>query len=117
MPTPGEHKTVQARILEYASTIGWTFVPHEEADGSAGFDGKPSQRRGLREGHKFFLAVVAGLEEGYDTVVKIFPNPLRTLEFEPSTSVTLAGITGRKSALEVRFPSPAAKAPGDEGAE
>jgi hypothetical protein len=25
MPTPGEHKTVQARILEYADAIGWTI--------------------------------------------------------------------------------------------
>lgn len=60
--------------------------------------------RAFREGDKFFLAVVAGLEEGYETVVKIFPNPLRTLELKPSTSVTLAGIKGRASALEVRFP-------------
>jgi hypothetical protein len=61
--------------------------------------------RAFREGEKFFLAVVAGLEEGYETVVKIIPNPLRTLEFKPSTSVTLSGITGGTSALEVRFPS------------
>jgi hypothetical protein len=61
--------------------------------------------RAFREGERFFLAVVAGLEEGYETVVKIFPNPLRTLDFKPSTSVTLAGITGRRSALEVRFPT------------
>ncbi len=67
--------------------------------------------RAFLEGDKFFLAVVAGLEEGYDTVVKIFPNPLRTLEFKPSTSVTLAGITGRRSALEVRFPSHGVEAP------
>lgn len=60
--------------------------------------------RAFREGERFFLAVVAGLEEGYETVVKIFPNPLRTLAFKPSTSVTLAGITGQRSALEVRFP-------------
>lgn len=39
MPTPGEHKTVQARILEYAEAIGWTPVSREEAE----------QRRGLRE--------------------------------------------------------------------
>jgi hypothetical protein len=26
MPTPGEHKTVQARILAYAEAIGWTIV-------------------------------------------------------------------------------------------
>ena len=29
---PGEHKTVQARILEYAEAIGWTVVPREEAE-------------------------------------------------------------------------------------
>ncbi len=38
MPKPGEHKTVQARILQYAQEIGWTFVPREEAD----------RRRGIR---------------------------------------------------------------------
>jgi hypothetical protein len=32
MPSPGEHKTVQARILAYAQEIGWTFVPREEAE-------------------------------------------------------------------------------------
>ena len=25
-PSPGEHKTVQARILAYAQEIGWTYV-------------------------------------------------------------------------------------------
>ena len=38
MPTPGEHKTVQARILEYAQAIGWTFVSREEAEQRRGFD-------------------------------------------------------------------------------
>ena len=38
MPTPGEHKTVQARILEYAEAIRWTFVPREEAERRRGFD-------------------------------------------------------------------------------
>jgi|GEM_PF-7041724 len=32
MPTPGEHKTVQSRILAYAQEIGWTVVPREEAE-------------------------------------------------------------------------------------
>ena len=32
MPTPSEHKTVQARILKYAAAIGWTFVSREEAE-------------------------------------------------------------------------------------
>jgi len=35
---PGEHKTVQARILAYAQEIGWTFVPRAEAERRRGFD-------------------------------------------------------------------------------
>ncbi len=38
MPTPGEHKTVQARILAYAQEIGWTLVSREEAERRRGFD-------------------------------------------------------------------------------
>lgn len=38
MPKPGEHKTVQARILQYAQDIGWTFVPRAEAERRRGFD-------------------------------------------------------------------------------
>ena len=37
MPTPTEHKTVQARILEYAQDIGWTFVPQADAEQRRGF--------------------------------------------------------------------------------
>ena len=36
MPVPGEHKTVQARILKYAQEIGWTYVPRDEAEAAAG---------------------------------------------------------------------------------
>jgi type I restriction enzyme R subunit len=32
MPQPTEHKTVQARILQYAQEIGWTFVRRSEAE-------------------------------------------------------------------------------------
>ncbi len=60
--------------------------------------------RAFREGDKFFLAVISGLEEGYETVVKIIPNPLRNLELKRNTSVTLGGIRDQKSAIEVRFP-------------
>jgi type I restriction enzyme, R subunit len=38
MPRPGEHKTVQARILQYAQDIGWTYVPRAEAEKRRGFD-------------------------------------------------------------------------------
>jgi type I restriction enzyme, R subunit len=35
---PGEHKTVQARILKYVEAVGWTFVPRKEAERRRGFD-------------------------------------------------------------------------------
>jgi type I restriction enzyme, R subunit len=38
MPTPGEYKTVQARILQYAQEIGWTLVPRADAEKRRGFD-------------------------------------------------------------------------------
>lgn len=38
MSKPGEHKTVQARILKYAEEIGWIFVSREEAEVRRGFD-------------------------------------------------------------------------------
>ena len=38
MPAPGEHKTVQARILAYAQEIGWRYVPRAEAEKRRGFD-------------------------------------------------------------------------------
>jgi type I restriction enzyme, R subunit len=36
--TPGEHKTVQARILTYAQEIGWRYVSRGEAEARRGFD-------------------------------------------------------------------------------
>jgi type I restriction enzyme, R subunit len=38
MAAPGEHKTVQARILAYAQEIGWRYVPRAEAEARRGFD-------------------------------------------------------------------------------
>ncbi|MDA8238739.1 MAG: HsdR family type I site-specific deoxyribonuclease [Nitrospiraceae bacterium] len=37
MLAPGEHKTVQARVLAYAQEIGWTYVPRAEAEKRRGF--------------------------------------------------------------------------------
>ena len=47
MPKPGEHKTVQNRILKYAQEIGWTFVPRTEAERRRGFSadgGSPAEQ-------------------------------------------------------------------------
>src|SRR5216683_884761 len=38
MPGPGEHKTVQGRILRYAQEIGWTYVHRDESERRRGFD-------------------------------------------------------------------------------
>ena len=38
MPKPGEHKTVQARILKYAQEVGWSYVSRTEAECRRGFD-------------------------------------------------------------------------------
>ena len=38
MAKPGEHKTVQARILKYAGEIGWSYVSRKEAEQRRGFD-------------------------------------------------------------------------------
>ena len=38
MTAPGEHKTVQARILAYAQEIGWRYIPRAEAEARRAFD-------------------------------------------------------------------------------
>jgi len=37
MPIPGEHKTVQSRILSYAEAIGWTVLSRDQAEQRRGF--------------------------------------------------------------------------------
>ena len=54
MPTPGEHKTVQARTLEYAEVIGWTRVPREEAERRRGFDPDDPAAERARDRSLFF---------------------------------------------------------------
>jgi hypothetical protein len=53
MPAPGEHKTVQSRILAYVQEIGWAFVPRAEAE----------KRRGLTEG-RFSNPPLPGQKKG-----------------------------------------------------
>ena len=67
MPTPSEHKTVQARILKYAENIGWKFVPREEAEQRRGFDlDLPLKNRA--KGRSLFF------DDQFDTKVREF-NP------------------------------------------
>jgi|GEM_PF-1560738 len=48
MPKPGEHKTVQTRILKYARQIGWALVSGTEAEARRGFEGKKGDEKGGR---------------------------------------------------------------------
>ena len=64
-----------------------------------------SQRRAANESpEKFYLAIFSGLEEGYETVVKLFARPMETLDMEKGTSIRLSGIHSRR-AIEVRLSS------------
>jgi hypothetical protein len=40
----------------------------------------------------YYLAVVGGLEEGTDTIIRIFAHPLRTLRWKRTTTLRLAGV-------------------------
>ena len=62
-----------------------------------------SQRRAASESpEKFYLAVVSGLEEGYETMVRLFARPMETLDMREGTSIKLSGIRS-KPAIEVRL--------------
>jgi type I restriction enzyme R subunit len=51
---PGEHTTVQARILAYAQEIGWSFVSREEAEQRRGFASGQKSEVGSQKGSLFF---------------------------------------------------------------
>ena len=54
MPTPSEHKTVQARILAYAEVIGWTIVSRDDAEQRRGFDSDVPPAERARNRSLFF---------------------------------------------------------------
>ena len=54
MPKPGEHKTVQKRILEYAQEIGWTVLSQSEAEELRGFDRRLPPKEATKAASIFF---------------------------------------------------------------
>ena len=80
MPKPGEHKTVQARILRYAQDIGWTFVPRTEAE----------RRRGL-------LKDLTGLQDLLGLSSLYFDDLLyeKVKEFNPLYHEAPSALTGQ----------------------
>ncbi|MFT5027933.1 MAG: type I restriction enzyme R subunit [Candidatus Binatia bacterium] len=72
MPTPGEHKTVQARILACAEAIGWTLVSREVAEQRrAGF---PTRRDGENAGRNARAPLSLFFDDLLDAKVRTF-NP------------------------------------------
>ncbi len=67
--------------------------------------------RAVRKGERFILVVIAGLEEGYETVVRLIPDPLRKLRLRASTKITLTDIRKVDGATEIRFPANAGSGP------
>ena len=56
---PSEYKTVQARILKYASEINWTYVPRREAEKRRGFDhSKPTEAEQAGGASPYFDALL-----------------------------------------------------------
>ena len=53
--------------------------------------------RAVKEGRNYFLAVISGLEEGKDTKVRIFSDPIRTLPWRRHTRIRLGGILSQVS--------------------
>jgi hypothetical protein len=58
----------------------------------------------------FYLVVVSGLEEGYETILHLYKNPLRTLVWSPRHSIVVSGLKS-KQAVQVKLDvdSPPAK--------
>ena len=72
MLTPSEHKTVQARILEYAEAIGWTMVSREEAERRRGFDPHAPLKERARGCSLFFDNVLEAKVREFN---RVMPRP------------------------------------------
>ena len=101
MPTPGEHKTVQARILEYADAIGWTIVPRQEAEKRRGFEPQMTQRSADPEpqkGHLRKSAKSAVQSSSHGTGLSLFFDDLldaKVREFNPRYAEAGGALLGR----------------------
>lgn len=85
MPKPGEHKTVQIRILRYAREIGWRFVPRVETEQWRDFDpqGKTPAERAAKASLYFEDVLGAKVREfnlRYREAQGVLPGRLRRLQ-------------------------------------
>ena len=69
-------------------------------------------QRAIEAEKDYFLAVVSGLEEGKDTEIRIFADPLRTLQLKRVPQIRLGGIrSGGKSVLRLKIDTPSGAKP------
>ena len=66
-----------------------TLTPHE------------AKRAQVAKRGEFFLAIVTGLEKGYETHVRIIPDPLDTLGWGEDGSLTLTGLRGAGIVVDI----------------
>ena len=65
-------------------------------------------KRAVKERKDYFLAVVSGLEEGKDTQIRIFADPVRTMPWRPTSRIMLGGVrSGASPTLLVSIATPA----------
>jgi len=55
------------------------------------------------QGSKYFLVVVAGLEEGHETVVRLIPNPAKVLEARSSSGIEVYGIRSVAKPVDIHL--------------
>lgn len=83
MPTPGEHKTVQARILAYAKEVGWSVVSRQEAELRRGFNAEATGSEWARGASLYFEdildAQVRRFNPRYTEAAGALPGKLRFL--------------------------------------
>lgn len=59
MPLPTEQKSVQSRIIKYATEIGWKYVSQSEAESRRGFDtSAASPREKAKNASRFFTDIL-----------------------------------------------------------
>jgi len=88
MPKPNEHKSVQARILKYASDIGWSFVSQNDAESRRNFDQTgASPREKAKNSSRFFTETLyektkehnPKFKESREELLRILDLPLPTI--------------------------------------
>lgn len=117
--TPHERETLGLRFLERKLGMKLKDIRNQHGVGADALDQKDGIHYELKahagdmpdsvrlepdefslareEKEKFVLVAVSGLEEGYETRLLLFPDPLKRLRWEPNTALVVSGLTKQSS--------------------